>query len=84
MGIILRIATLSFEIVLFGIKDIGTTCHLEKVFRHLYTPVLNGPKKSMILMQMSLWIKLPTKASPQFKKWRRHKVDNSIKSLLNL
>jgi hypothetical protein len=36
---------LSFEIVLFGIKDVGTACHLEKVFRHTYTPVLNSPRR---------------------------------------
>jgi hypothetical protein len=36
---------LSFEIVLFGIKDIETACHLERIFRHLYTPVLNRPRR---------------------------------------
>jgi hypothetical protein len=34
---------LSFEIVLFGIQDTGTASHLEKVFSHSYTPVLNTP-----------------------------------------
>jgi hypothetical protein len=36
---------LSFEIVLFGVKDIETACHLERVFRHLYIPVLNRPRR---------------------------------------
>jgi hypothetical protein len=40
-----RREALGFEIVLFGIKDSGTASHLEKVFRHSYTPVLNKPRR---------------------------------------
>jgi hypothetical protein len=36
---------LNFEIVLFGIKDTGIASHLEKIFHHSYTPVLNKPRK---------------------------------------
>jgi hypothetical protein len=36
---------LSFEIVLFGIRNIETACQLERVFRHSYTPVLNTPRR---------------------------------------
>lgn len=36
---------LSFDLVLFGIRNTETACQLERVFRHLYTPVLNKPKR---------------------------------------
>jgi hypothetical protein len=36
---------LSFEIILFGMKDEKNTSQLESVFRHSYIPVLNKPKR---------------------------------------
>jgi hypothetical protein len=36
--------TLSFEIVLFGMKGDRNTAQLESVFRHSYRPILNIPK----------------------------------------
>jgi hypothetical protein len=36
---------LSFDLVLFGIHDTEVACQLERVFRHLYIPTLNRPKR---------------------------------------